>query len=165
MRGQGCTLPPEGWYCTREPLHKGPCAALPILERPSKEEMFLRIAEVVATRSTCSRLSVGAVVTDWEMTTIWSMGYNGAARGLQNGCLRPDEPGNCGCTMHAEVNALIKAPYHEGPLVMFCTHNPCSSCSHAIINSKVRKVIYRTEYRAVDGVNLLRGAGVAVERM
>jgi dCMP deaminase len=125
--------------------------------------MFLRMAEVVATRSTCDRLSVGAVVTDWEMTNVKSLGYNGAARGLPNGCRFPDAPGQCGCVMHAEINALIKAPYHEGDLVMFTTHNPCMACSNAILNSRVLKLHYRNEYRDMSGVYFLRSSGLYVE--
>lgn len=130
--------------------------------RPTLEEMYLRIAEVVATRSTCHRLKVGCVITNAEMTTVWSIGYNGNARGLPNGCTNPDQPGNCGCDLHAEINALIKAPYHEGDLVLFCTHTPCRACAKAIINSQVKKVFCGQAYRSLEGVELLRQAGIPV---
>jgi dCMP deaminase len=130
--------------------------------RISPDEMFLKMAHIAAERATCQRLKVGAIITDAAMTTIWSMGFNGNARGLPNGCTTPDEPGNCGCDIHAEINALIKAPYHEGDLVMFCTHSPCRACAKAIINSRVRRVVYRTLYRSQEGVDLLRSAGIEV---
>jgi dCMP deaminase len=159
MHDQGCTHPPEGWSCGRTPGHDGPCLPFRTPQRPSKEEMFLQIAEVVATRSTCNRLAVGAVVTDWDMTTAKSLGYNGNARGLPNGC-DTETPGACGC-LHAEDNALLKAPYENtGPLVLFCTHNPCLTCAKRILNTRIIKVIYRNEYRRVDGIILLRENGV-----
>ena len=124
------------------------------MSRPSLPEMFLQVAEVVATRSTCDRLHVGCIVTNREMTSVLSMGYNGNARGLPNGC-STDTPGNCGCDLHAEVNALIKAPYDERNLVMFCTHSPCRACAKAILNSKVRSVIFAQFYRSNEGLEIL----------
>lgn len=80
--------------------------------RLTQEEACLRMAEVLAVRSTCSRLAVGALVTDPAMTNIYAMAYNGAARGLANGC-ETQTPGACGCC-HAEMNALVKAPTDRG---------------------------------------------------
>lgn len=123
----------------------------------------MRFAEVAATRSTCSRLAVGAVVTDLDMTTVKSIGYNGTARGLPNGC-DSDVPGACGC-LHAEDNALVKAPYHEGDLVLFCTHNPCLTCAKRILNSRVKSVYFREEYRSATGLTLLRSMGLSVTHL
>lgn len=131
-------------------------------KRPTKAETFLNIASEIADRSTCSRLSVGAIITNWEMTSIVSMGYNGAARGLKNGCARPDDTGNCGC-LHAEENALIKAPYGTGPLMMFCTHMPCPNCAQRIINSDIKRVVYGAKYRDDTGAAMLNSVGIVVE--
>ena len=115
-------------------------------------------AAAFAQRSSCTRKKVGCVVADWDLTSIVSIGYNGNARGLSNGCERPDEPGNCGC-LHAEDNALIKAPYGQ-PLIMFTTLVPCKTCAKRIINSSVAMVVYSDgDYRA-DGLDLLKTAGV-----
>lgn len=128
--------------------------------RLTLEEMYLEIARIVAKRSTCHRLQVGAVVTNWEMATVWSIGYNGNARGLPNGC-ESLEPGKCMC-LHAETNALIKAPYHQGPLKMFITHTPCKMCAKAIINSAVKEVHCWDRYRSSEGIDLLLGSGIPV---
>lgn len=130
------------------------------VHRPTKEDLMIQIAGLVSERSTCQRLKVGAIVTDAEMMTVLAMGYNGSARGQPNTCDSP-EPGRCGC-VHAEANALIKAPYHQGPLVMFCTHTPCIRCAKLIINSRVSKVYCFSAYRLTEGVELLRKLGIAV---
>lgn len=126
--------------------------------RPSKEEMMMRMAEVAATRSTCARARVGCVVARPDLTSIVSMGYNGNARGLKNTC-DSTKAGACGC-LHAEENALIKAPYDQGDLVMFCTTMPCPDCAKRILNSRVRWVYYRSAYRLTNGLTLLNTGGV-----
>jgi dCMP deaminase len=125
--------------------------------RISKQEMFLRMAETVALRSTCLRKQVGCVVSDLDLTTVLAIGYNGSPRGWQNFCENPEAQGACGC-IHAEANALLKAPYHTGPLVLFCTHSPCISCAKLIVNSAVQQVIYRTPFR--DGTDFLDRSGI-----
>jgi dCMP deaminase len=132
-------------------------------ERISKDEMFMRMAEVAALRSTCLRLSVGAIITNWDQTTVVSLGYNGNARGLDNGC-DTTTPGACGC-IHAELNALLKAPY--GPsLRLYTTHSPCQACAKLVLNSSVKQVYYRIAYRSLAGLNLLESVKhVEVEQL
>lgn len=124
-----------------------------ITARISRAEMFMRMAEVAALRSTCQRNRVGCVITDVEGMTVLAIGYNGNARGLPNKC-DSTEPGECGC-IHAEVNALIKAPFHQGNLMLYSTASPCVDCAKLILNSRIRAVYYRTEYRLLEGVHLL----------
>jgi hypothetical protein len=76
--------------------------------RPPLFEVYMRMAEDLAKRSTCRRLSVGTVITDSEMENVVAIGYNGNARGFPNDCDSPT-PGACGC-IHSEMNALTKAP-------------------------------------------------------
>lgn len=129
------------------------------LERPTKDEMFLEIAQIVATRSTCQRNGVGVIITNWEGTTIVSMGYNGNARGMLNMC-DTQEPGACGC-IHAETNALIKAPYNAGPLVLYSTVSPCAACAKLILNSQVVRVVFRQKYRNFEvGAQILQHGSV-----
>src|SRR4051812_5164735 len=105
--------------------------------RISRHEMFMRMAEVVALRATCPRKQVGVVITDDELINVVAIGYNGQPKGFPHVC-RHEEAGNCGCT-HAEVNALIKAPYGRGPLRMFCTLGPpCEACARLVVNSDVK---------------------------
>jgi dCMP deaminase len=127
-------------------------------ERPTKEQMFARMAQVVAERGTCERLRVGAIVASEDMSTVYSMGYNGRQRGAPNNCERPGDKGNCGC-LHAEENALLKAPY--GPsLVMFVTHLPCVQCAKRICNSSVSRVYYVSDYTYQETRDILAAAGI-----
>jgi dCMP deaminase len=133
------------------------------MTRPSTAEIMLRFAELLSERSTCARLSVGAVVTDYSMLYVLGIGYNGNAKGLPNGC-DSTTPGACGC-LHAEINALLKAPGAEPAKILFTSHAPCLACAKAILNSNVVKVVFRTHYRQLAGAELLRTAGIVVERI
>lgn len=127
--------------------------------RPTPDATFLEMAAAVAKRSTCARLQVGCIITNFMGTNIVSMGYNGSARGLPNGCERLD-PGNCGC-LHAEENALLKAPY-DAPLVLYTTHSPCGACARRVLNSKVIRVVYGQLYRDATPLKLLYDQGITV---
>lgn len=128
-------------------------------ERITRHEMFMRMAEVVAQRATCPRKQVGVIICDNNMRNVVAIGYNGQPRGFPHECLN-DQPGNCGCT-HAEVNALIKAPYGQGPQRLFSSsYWPCEACARLIINSDVIMVYYRTPYRLKGGLDLLHKADI-----
>lgn len=129
------------------------------MTRPSKEDIFLQFAELLARRSTCQRLAVGAVVTDEAMLQVLGIGYNGNARGLSNSCDDPLAPGRCGC-LHAEINALLKAPGALPNKVLFTSHAPCAGCAKAILNAGVARVVYREAYRSRAGLELLGRSGV-----
>jgi dCMP deaminase len=121
-------------------------------------EVYMRMAEELAKRSTCARLQVGTVVTDALLQNVLAIGYNGNARGLPNKC-DTTVPGQCGC-IHSEVNALVKAPGSTRDKVVFVTNSPCVMCAKLMINSGVTHVFYRRAYRDPSGVELLATAGV-----
>jgi dCMP deaminase len=121
-------------------------------------EVYMRMAEELAKRSTCARLQVGTVVTDALLQNVLAIGYNGNARGLPNKC-DTTVPGQCGC-IHSEVNALVKAPGSIRDKVVFVTNSPCVMCAKLMINSGVTHVFYRRAYRDPSGVELLATAGV-----
>ncbi len=119
----------------------------------------MQFAELLAARSTCTRAHVGAVVTDASMLQVLGIGYNGNARDLPNGCDDPEAQGACGC-IHAEINALLKAPGIVPGKILFTTTAPCAACAKAIINSNVAHVYIRSFYRETRGLELLDLAGV-----
>jgi len=121
-------------------------------------EVYMRMAEELAKRSTCSRLQVGTVVTDASLQNVLAIGYNGNARGLPNRC-DSAVPGQCGC-IHSEVNALVKAPGGQRDKVVFVTNSPCVMCAKLMINSGVTHVFYRRAYRDPSGAEVLAAAGV-----
>src|SRR3989454_4316393 len=133
-------------------------AAAPPVERIPLYEVYMRMAEELAKRSTCARLQVGTVVTDQRLENVLAIGYNGNARGLPNKC-DSAVPGNCGC-IHSEMNALVKAPGNARDKVVFVSASPCVMCAKLIINSGVTHVFYRKAYRDPSGVEVLQQGGV-----
>ncbi|MEE8193664.1 MAG: deaminase [Gemmatimonadales bacterium] len=130
----------------------------PSLDRIPLYEVYMRMAEELAKRSTCARLQVGTVITDARLENVVAIGYNGNARGLPNRC-DSTVPGSCGC-IHSEINALVKAPGGMRDKVVFLTDSPCVACAKAMINSGVTHVFYRRKYRDPSGVELLQRVGI-----
>ena len=128
------------------------------VDRPPLYEVFMRMAEELSKRSTCSRLQVGTVITDSALEHVVSIGYNGNARGFPNQC-DTDIPGACGC-IHSEQNAVVKADGHLRKKVAFVTASPCVMCAKLLIQSNVTHVFYREPYRKPDGLDTLRKGGV-----
>ena len=136
----------------------------PETDRPSWDTYFMDITNLVARRSTCTRLDVGTVITTTDYRKVLAVGYNGNASGLANTCDR-EEPGNCGC-LHSEENAVINcdAP-RETKKFVFVTHLPCAACAKRLINlGNVEKVMYRNSYRKQDALELLQSVGIRVEQ-
>lgn len=134
--------PPEG----AEPAQRNTA-------RPSWDEYFMRIAQEVATRSTCPRLAVGAVVV--RDRRILTTGYNGSPAGMPHcedvGCLirLVDGRESCQRTLHAEQNALIQAAYHGVSVrgaSIYCTHQPCLLCVKMLLNAGIEEVHYAGGY-------------------
>lgn len=128
--------------------------------RPPLFEVYMRMAEELAKRSTCRRLSVGTVITDHALENVVAIGYNGNARGFPNDCDSPT-PGACGC-IHSEMNALTKAPGLLPDKVVFLTASPCVMCAKLMVQAGVAFVYFRTPYRDPGGVEVLRRAGIVV---
>jgi len=129
------------------------------VDRPPLFEVYMRMAEELAKRSTCRRLAVGTVITDFHLENVVGIGYNGNVRGFPNDCDSPT-PGACGC-IHSEMNALVKAPGHLRDKVMFVTASPCPMCAKLVVQARVRYVYFRERYRRSEGLDILRRAGVA----
>jgi dCMP deaminase len=133
--------------------------------RPSFQEIYLRLAGSLASRSTCRRLKVGTVITSVDFRKVLAVGYNGNATGLPNHCDR-DQEGNCGC-LHSEENAVINcdSPRAVEKLV-FVTHLPCVMCAKRLINlGNVRHVYYGLDYRNRASLELFAQVGIGVEHL
>jgi dCMP deaminase len=133
----------------------------PAPDRIPLEEVYMRMAEELAKRSTCARLQVGSVITSGDLTQVLGIGYNGNARGLPNRC-DSSQAGSCGC-IHGELNSLVKAGAQLPGKLMFVTASPCVMCAKSIINCNVARVYYRDAYRDPAGLDVLRQGGVEVE--
>ena len=121
-----------------------------IRPRASWDEYFMSIAQVVATRSTCPRKYVGAVLV--RNRTILSTGYNGSIRGMPH-CSDAGhmmEDGHCVATIHAEANAIIQAAKNGVTIdgaTIYVTASPCWNCFKQIANSGIRRICYGEFYR------------------
>jgi len=118
--------------------------------RVSWDAYFLDIARSVATRSTCDRKHVGAVIV--RNKVILSTGYNGSIRGLAHcddaGHMMED--GHCVRTVHAEANAIVQAARMGGRVDeadLYTTASPCWPCFKLIVNSGIRRVVFGEFYR------------------
>jgi dCMP deaminase len=132
----------------------------PDVTRPPLYEVYMRMADELAKRSTCSRLQVGTVITDPLLENVLAIGYNGNARGFPNRC-DTTEPGRCGC-IHSEQNALVKAPGGMRDKVAFVSASPCVSCAKLMIQAHISHLFFREAYRDPAGLDVLRQGGVAV---
>ena len=142
--------------------------------RPENDEYFLKIASVVAERSTCHRHHVGAVAV--RNKHILATGYNGAASGLKDclklGCLRDELNIPSGTRheicrgIHAEQNVIIQASLHgvslEGSTI-YCTHTPCILCAKMLVNAKIRRYISFGQYNDDKFIDLFKEAGIVVD--
>ena len=129
------------------------------------DDKYLRMAAIWAQNSYCKRRQVGALIVKDRM--IISDGYNGTPSGFENVC--EDESGvTKPYVLHAEANAITKVAKSgnssEGA-TLYVTASPCLECSKLIIQSGIRRVVYRDEYRLTDGIDLLRRAGIEVEKV
>lgn len=131
------------------------------MTRPTRLDTLMEIAFVIAARSTCTRLRVGALAV--HDGRILSMGYNGAPIGMQHCTHPPSEI--CQRAIHAEANAIVWAARTGVALngcEFICTDSPCYYCAGLMLNAGVSKVTYVREYRNRDGLVLLHGGGVGV---
>ena len=137
------------------------------LKRGDIDEYFLKIALVVAERSTCRRHHIGAVAV--KDKHILSTGYNGAPSGrkdcLELGCLRDElnipsgERHEICRGVHAEQNVIIQASLHgvslEGSTV-YSTHTPCRMCAKMLVNAKIKRLVTFGKYNDEIFVNLFK---------
>lgn len=137
------------------------------MARPSWDEYFMELAQVVAKRSTCNRRSVGAVLV--REKRILTTGYNGSPPGqphcTDEGCLMLDN--HCVRAIHAEQNAIIQGALHGIDLsgaTCYVTSAPCVHCSKMLIAAGVKRIVFMDNYTEEIGQQMARAAGVELER-
>ncbi len=142
--------------------------------RPDIDEYFLKIASVVAERSTCRRHHVGAVAV--RDKHILSTGYNGAPSGLKDclelGCLRDELNIPSGTRqeicrgIHAEQNVIIQATLHgvslEGSTI-YATHTPCVLCTKMLVNARIKRFVSFGKYDDNAFTDLFKEAGIDID--
>jgi dCMP deaminase len=142
--------PPSGEAAIRRSRQRAKRSTIRARMRTGWDQYFMGIAHQAATRATCLRKHVGAVIV--RDRTVLSTGYNGSVRGLPHcedvGCVMED--GHCVTTVHAEANAILQAA-KNGVSVdgaeLYTTASPCWNCFKLIANAGIRKIYYGEFYR------------------
>ncbi|TZE81301.1 deoxycytidylate deaminase [Calorimonas adulescens] len=142
--------------------------------RPSWDDYFMEILDIVKTRSTCLRRQVGAIIV--RGNRILTTGYNGAPSGMahcsETGCLRdkmgiPSGERQELCRgLHAEQNAIIQAGLYGIDIkgsTIYCTHKPCITCTKMIINAGIIRVVYKEDYPDELSEEFFKEAGVNMD--
>jgi len=132
-------------------------------QRASWDEYFMNIAREVATRSTCARKHVGAVIV--RDRSILATGYNGSIAGLPHcddeGHLMED--GHCVRTIHAEANAVIQAARNgvriDGAMI-YVTASPCFGCFKMLANAGIKRIAYGEFYRDQRSIEFAQRLGI-----
>lgn len=141
--------------------------------RPSWDEYFIDIVDLIKTRSTCLRRQVGALIV--KDKRILTTGYNGAPMGCKHcaeiGCLREKMKVPSGqrhelCrATHAEQNAIVQAAYSGTSVkggTLYVTHQPCILCAKLAINAGIVKIVFKGDYPDNLSMELLKEAGIRV---
>jgi len=145
-------------------------------DRPDYDTYFMNMAFLIATRTTCFRRNVGAVIVKDQR--ILSTGYNGAPRGVKDCldlgfCIRQKENVPSGqrhelCRgIHAEQNAVANAAYFGVAIngaSIYMTESPCNICTKILINTGIREIIYVRHYMDDLSAELLKESNITVKR-
>jgi dCMP deaminase len=162
-----------------------------MMGRPTQDMALMMTAGVFEQRSTCDRNHVGAVIA--RDGRIISTGYNGAPAGMPH-CVHPQSTGvrpdgsviiqrrvspvpllpaapldrGCKLTIHAEANAIAYAARHGVSVIgatVYVTLSPCYACAQLVIAAGLERVVYDRSYRDPAGIDLLRSAGILVDKV
>lgn len=136
------------------------------MERITWDQFFMAQSHLLALRSTCTRLAVGATIV--RDKRIIAGGYNGSISGddhcIDKGCYVVDN--HCVRTVHAETNALLQCAKYGTPTNgadLYVTHFPCLPCTKSIIQAGIKNLYYATDYKNnAYAIELLEQAGVNV---
>lgn len=145
------------------------------MQRPSWDQYFMDITRLVATRSTCLRRQVGALLV--KDRNILATGYNGVPSGISHcdvaGCLRerlnvPSGERHELCRgLHAEQNAIIQAARHGINIngsTLYCTTMPCIICTKMLINAGITTIVYEEGYADELAREMIAEASINVVR-
>ncbi len=132
------------------------------MDKELLDKRYLEMAQIWAKNSYCKRKKVGALLVKDKM--IISDGYNGTPAGFENVC--EDENNETkSYVLHAEANAITKVAKSNNncqDAVLYVTTSPCLECSKLIIQSGIKKVVFKELYRLTDGIELLKKANIEI---
>lgn len=126
------------------------------------DKAYLRLAESWAKLSQCNRKQVGAIIVKDEI--IISDGFNGTPAGFDN-CCENEEGLTHWYVLHAEANAILKVAKSTNNCkgaTLYLTHSPCRDCSKLVLQSGIKRVVYKEAYKDPSGIDFLGNAGVEI---
>ena len=129
------------------------------------EKVYLKMALTWAELSHCARKKVGAIIVKDD--AIISDGYNGTPSGFDN-CCENDNGETHWYVLHAEANAILKVAKSTNNCsgaTLYLTHSPCKDCSKLILQSGIKRLVFRDKYRDTAGIDFLISAGLEVEQI
>ncbi len=135
------------------------------LKQRNLDTRYMRMATIWAENSYCKRRQVGALLVKDKM--IISDGYNGTPSGFDNNC-EDENNSSFPYVLHAEANAITKVAHSNNSsdgATLYVTASPCIECAKLIIQAGIKRVVYGEQYRLLDGVDLLRKAGIDVSQI
>jgi dCMP deaminase len=139
-----------------------------LLKRPSSDTYFINMLKLVASRSTCTRRQVGAIIVSKD-NHVLATGYNGVPRGVVHCIDRPclganDKSGDSDrcLAVHAEINALLQCQDITKAYAMYTSVVPCFACAKAIVNTPIKKLIAIEPYSDLRGHEIMMHCGVHI---
>lgn len=126
------------------------------------DKAYLRLALSWAELSHCQRKKVGAIIV--KDAIIISDGYNGTPAGFDN-CCENEEGNTHWYVLHAEANAILKVAKSTNnckDATLYLTHSPCKDCSKLVLQSGIKRLVYKEAYKDTSGIDFLKSAGLDV---
>lgn len=126
------------------------------------DKAYLRLAESWSKLSYCKRKQVGAIIV--KDNIIISDGYNGTPAGFDN-CCEDDQGNTHWYVLHAEANAILKVAKSTNnckDATLYLTHSPCKDCSKLVLQSGIKRLVYKEAYKDTSGILFLLDAGLDI---
>jgi len=133
-----------------------------MLHKEKEIKAYLKMTDAIAELTYCNRLQVGAIIV--KDNRVISYGYNGTVSGDENVC-ENEEGKTKPNVIHAEMNAIYKCAKSTESAenaTMFITHSPCFSCAYGMVQSGIKAVYYKTDYRDLAPIEYLKSKGIEV---
>lgn len=138
------------------------------MTQEQSDKYYIKVAQLCAKNSYAVKLKVGAIIV--KDGQIMSDGFNGTPCRFENKCEIKNTDGSLYTlpyVLHAESNAILKcAKYGRSTngSTLYITHSPCMECAKLIIQAGIVRVVYLEDYRKAEGLELLKKAGINVEK-
>lgn len=138
------------------------------MTQKQSDKYYIKVAQLCAKNSYAVNLQVGAIIV--KDGQIMSDGFNGTPCGFENKCEVKSIDGTLytlSYVLHAESNAILKCAKYGRPTngsTLYITHSPCIECAKLIIQAGIIRVVYLEDYRKTEGLELLKKAGINVEK-